>query len=330
VIFDFDVKTIGAIPKTLLLPERLTISDFKSLDFALIKGLLMPAASIAVLGMIESLLCGEVASRMKKASYNPNRDLISQGIGNVIIPFFGGVPATAAIARTSVGIKSGGQTRLVSVFHAVGLLLSMFLLAPVMSRIPLAALSGVLFVTAFRMNEWHAIKYMFSRKFKTGIAAFLLTMFATIIFDLTQAILIGVGFALVLFVIKLSNITVSVRGVNNDEDLKYVNIAYVTGPLFFSTVGQFKDEISEQCDNLGTAFECLILSMRGVSHIDMTGVQSIRSLIEELTDSGITLMLCSLQPDVESMLKRGGVLDEIGAENIFWSADKALLELRKL
>src|SRR5207244_9195773 len=112
-------------------------------------------------------------------------------VGNLLIPFFGGVPATAAIARTSVGIKSGGQTRLVSIIHALALLASMFVLAPVMSRIPLAALAGVLMVTAWRMNEWEAIRFVFGRRFKTAIITFGITMLATISLDLTQAILIG-------------------------------------------------------------------------------------------------------------------------------------------
>lgn len=115
-----------------------------------------------------------------------NQELIAQGVGNILLPFFGGIPATAAIARTSVAIKSGAKTRLTGVFHAVGLLISMFLLAPVMSKIPLAALAGVLMVTAWRMNEWESIRYIFSHKFKGAMLEFTATMFATIIFDLSR------------------------------------------------------------------------------------------------------------------------------------------------
>ena len=138
-----------------------------------------------------------------------NQELIAQGIGNLIIPFFGGVPATAAIARSSVGIKSGGQTRMVSIIHAVGLLLSMFLLAPLMARIPLAALAGVLMITAIRMNEWPAIKFTFSYRFKTDIITFTITMLATVILDLTQAILLGSLLAATVFLNKLSSIEIS-------------------------------------------------------------------------------------------------------------------------
>ena len=112
--------------------------------------------------MIESLLCGASAGKMKMEELNADRELIAQGIGNIVIPFFGGVPATAAIARTSVAIKAGCETRLTGVIHAGILLLSMFVLAPVMSVIPLSALAGVLIVTAWRMNDWANIKFIFS------------------------------------------------------------------------------------------------------------------------------------------------------------------------
>ncbi|WP_368253448.1 SulP family inorganic anion transporter, partial [Clostridium paraputrificum] len=163
------------------------------------------------------LLCGEVGKKMKGESFDPNRELVAQGIGNMIIPFFGGVPATAAIARTSVAIKSGAQTRLVSIFHSIFLLISMFVLAPIMSKIPLSALAGVLMVTAWRMNEWENIKYMFTKRFKGSIMKFFITMMATIVFDLTQAILIGVIFASLLFMVKISNADIFISDVDENK-----------------------------------------------------------------------------------------------------------------
>ncbi|HBQ63703.1 MAG TPA: SulP family inorganic anion transporter, partial [Clostridiales bacterium] len=159
-IFQLPVATVGDIPRTLLLTNRLTLG---ALTLDNIRQLTVPAISIAALCMIESLLCGATGGKMKNEKLNADRELVAQGIGNIIIPFFGGVPATAAIARTSVAIKSGGQTRLTSILHAVGLLLSMFALGPVMSRIPLSALAGVLMVTAWKMNEWHGIRFMFHK-----------------------------------------------------------------------------------------------------------------------------------------------------------------------
>ena len=146
--------------------------------------------------------------------HDSDRELIGQGIGNMVIPFFGGVPATAAIARSSVGIKSGGQTRLVSIFHALGLLLSMFLLAPVMEKIPLAALAGVLMVTAYRMNEWDSIRFTFKKRFKTAIIAFSITMIATVALDLTQAILIGSILAVMMFVSQIAQIDINIQDVD--------------------------------------------------------------------------------------------------------------------
>jgi len=317
------VAVIGDIPKTLLPEHRLSLA---AIDLAAMQPLLSAAISIAMLGMIETLLCGEVASHMKNEKYDANRDLVSQGIGNILIPFFGGIPATAAIARTSVAVKSGGQTRLVSIFHAVGLLLSMFLLAPVMSRIPVSALAGILLVTAWRMNEWHAIKYIFSHGFKGAMAKFLITMLATVLLDLTQAILIGVVFSLVLFVARLSNMRIDVRdvdagrlGITLPEGLN-IKVAFFTGPLFFATIGQLRRQLTE-ADYNGV----LIASMRGVSHIDMSGVFAIDELYEVLKAAGCTLMLSGLQSQVEAMLKRGGILDKLGPDGVFWSADQAIL-----
>lgn len=172
----FDIASVGQIPRTLLPQMRLSLS---SLDPATITGLIPSAFTIAALGMIESLLCGASASRMKNEKFNADQELIAQGVGNMVIPFFGGVPSTAAIARTSVAIKSGCQTRLTGVIHSVGLLICMFLLGGVMAKLPLAALAGVLMVTAWRMNEWHSIRYIFSRKMRGAMAKFLITMDAT-------------------------------------------------------------------------------------------------------------------------------------------------------
>ena len=213
-IFKFDVNTVGAIPKTIFLDDRLSFAEF---DMSNISHLIVPAVSIAALGLIESLLCGASAGRMKNEKLNADVELVAQGIGNILLPFFGGVPATAAIARTSVAIKSGGETRLTSVIHAIVLLLSMFVLGDVMSNIPLSALAGVLIVTAWRMNEWKTIKSIFSKKLKTAMFQFLITMAATVVFDLTKAILIGVVFSLIMFVVKVSDMQVTVADVDPEK-----------------------------------------------------------------------------------------------------------------
>lgn len=171
---------VGEIPTTLLLPERFTL---EGMNFQKIQALLPPAISIAALCMIKSLLCGASAARMTGVPLNSDRELIAQGVGNLLSPFFGGIPATAAIARTSVAMKSGAQTRLTGMIHAVVLLVSMLLLAPAMAQIPLSALVGVLMVTAWRMNEWKTIRYLFSHRFKGAILKFGATMAAAVLFD---------------------------------------------------------------------------------------------------------------------------------------------------
>jgi len=332
-IWKLPVAVIGEIPQTLLLENRLNLAAVKLAD---LQGMIVPALSIAALGMIESLLCGEVGGKMKGEKLNANRELIAQGVGNLVIPFFGGVPSTAAIARTSVGIKSGAQTRLVSMFHAVGLLVSMFLLAPLMSQIPLAALAGVLMVTAWRMNEWESIKYMFSRRFKSSISMFLITMAATVIFDLTQAILIGVAFASILFLVKISDMEVNVLevdenrlkekcGVVVEKPLKQIRVVYFTGPLFFASVQKLSNTLSL----LGEGW-IMILSMRGVPLVDTSGLLALEELYQQLSTKNCRMMLSGLQPQVAEMLERSALVNKIGKEMVFWSADQAIVAAQEL
>lgn len=324
-VFELPLNIIGDIPQKLILDDRLRIS---SLNIDTIKNVIVPSISIAALAMIESLLCGEVGKKMKGDTFDANRELIAQGVGNIIIPFFGGVPATAAIARTSVAIKSGLNSRLVSIFHAIFLMLSMFLLAPIMSNIPLSALAGVLMVTAFRMNEWENINYLFSKKFKGAISKFLITMCATIVFDLTQAILIGVIFSSLLFIVKVSNMDISISDVDRkrldkdgvlEDNLDNIKVVYLTGPLFFATVEKFKREILsiEQV-------EVIILSMRGVSLIDISALQALREVIEEAENRGSKIMLCGLQEQVKDTIYKSGLEEKLGSNMIFWSADQAI------
>ena len=138
-IFELDIATVGDIPKSLMLPDRLSPSQ---IDWATVPGLLAPAFSIAVLNMLESLLCGASAGRATGVKLNNDQELFAQGVGNMVLPMFGGIPATAALARTSVAVRSGAQTRLTGIFHAVGLLIMMLVLAPIISNVPMAALAG--------------------------------------------------------------------------------------------------------------------------------------------------------------------------------------------
>jgi SulP family sulfate permease len=322
---------IGAIPQTLLLNDRLSLAN---IPWTNLPDFIAPILTITALGAVESLLAGAVGSNMTGIRMQANQELVAQGVGNMLIPFFGGVPATAAIARSSVGIKSGGQTRLVSIVHAVGLLLSMFLLAPFMSRIPLAALAGVLMVTAVRMNEWDAIRFIFGRRFKTDMIAFTITMLATIVLDLTQAILIGSFLAGAVFLNKIASIDIEVqeidvdrlrqKGIETAGKCQHVRVAFLTGPLFFAATGQFNEAFQNLKDT-----HALILSMRGVSLIDTAGIEAIHRLHGRLHKQGGTLMFAGVHDNAYNMMKRGGLMETISEKNFFWSSDQAIVEAEK-
>lgn len=327
VFFSLDVETVGAIPTTLLLEDRLT---FSGLRLSEMRNLFIPAVSIATLGMVESLLCGASAGRMTGVPLDNDRELVAQGIGNILVPFFGGIPATAAIARTSVAIKSGAKTRVAGLVHAVGLLISMLLLAPVMARIPLSALAGVLMVTAWRMNEWDTIRYLFSRKFKGAILKFSVTMLATVLFDLTVAIVIGVVIAFILLAARQSNLEIHYDEVHAsrmhrpqdmlEERSENAAVAYIGGAILFSNV-----QMLEEMKNRLEPYETVFLSMRGVSYLDISGAQALLEMLRQLRASEKQIFICGLSESVEQMMIRSGIMEYVGEDHFYWSVEKALI-----
>lgn len=323
------VAEVSTIPASLVADNSIISKGF---EFGNITSLIMPAVSVAALGMIESLLCGASAGKMKGERLDATRELVAQGIGNMVIPLLGGVPATAAIARTSVAIKSGGQTRLVSVIHSVVLIMSMFLLGGVMSRIPLSALAGVLMVTAFRMNEWHSIKSIFGKKFKSSILQFLITMVATVVFDLTVAIIIGVVVAMLVFIVKSCELNVVVSDVDESKlkgktaakDHKECKVVYLSGPLFFGTQEKL---ISSIAGLRGSAQ--IIISMRGVPSIDDIAIGELETLYRQLHDDGTHVVFCGIQDSVQEMMERSGFKERIGDYHFYWDAVAAIKALEQ-
>lgn len=321
------VAEVGAIPGSLVTEQSIIVNGF---DFSNVTSLIVPAFSVAALGMIESLLCGASAGKMKGERLDAQRELIAQGVGNMVIPLLGGVPATAAIARTSVAIKSGGQTRLVSIFHSVVLILSMFLLGGVMSRIPLSALAGVLMVTAFRMNEWHSIKSIFGKKFKSSISQYILTMLATVVFDLTIAIVIGVVAAMLLFVVKSCELNVvtsdvdesRLKGKVKSHHHEEFKVVYLSGPLFFGTQEKLISALSE----LKGAGQ-IILSMRGVPMADDISLGELEELYKQFGENGTQISFCGVQSAVSEMMDRAGFRERIGEEHFYWDAVAAIKAL---
>lgn len=325
--FALDVPTIGTIPQQLVLEERLRLNGF---PFHLIPELLTPALSIAALGAIESLLCGTVAERMTGKKLVTNQELIAQGIGNILLPFFGGVPATAAIARTSVAIKSGAATRVVTLTHALTLFLATLLFAPLIAGIPLAALAGVLIVTAWRMNDWEELRDMVRRRFKSDIFAFGITLIATALFDLTQAIILGVGLSALLFVFQSSRVKIVLAPVSvekmrsNGYEMQSVAdgivVVYIAGPLFFGTVNRFNRVLSQLKGR-----QDVILSLRTVPLLDTSGITALEKAIHALERNGQHVYLSGLNEPVEAYLERAGVLQALGAGQVFWSAFEAIV-----
>ena len=267
---------------------------------------------------------------MKNEKLNADRELMAQGIGNMLIPLFGGVPATAAIARTSVAIKAGGKTRLVSVFHSIVILISMFLLGSLMSRIPLSALAGVLMVTAWRMNDWQEIKTLFHNRVKTNISQYLITMCATVVFDLTVAIVIGVMVSIILFVLNNSHLHIEVRDIDKDrvgKDLKHhhqkTRIMYLSGPIFFGT----QEQMTHVLDELDNSLEAIVFSMRGVPSIDDSGIHEFFDIVDRLKAQNCIIKFSGVQEEVMIQFKRNHFDEYVGKDSFCWDAIMALESL---
>ena len=308
-LLKLDVHTIGKIPRSLINSEVLKIADVNA---DMLKSVSGYAITIALLGMIESLLCGTCAAAMKKEKFDSNVELIAQGLANMTVPFFGGVPSTAAIARTSVAIKSGGNTRMTSVFQSVFLILCMFILAPVIGLVPYPALAGVLIVTAIKMNDYKTIKFYFKNKLYEPLILFFVTMAATIVLDLTYAILIGVGLSMIIMIKNLASINVSVE----EETLiqnKDCAVVYSVGAYFFAN-GR---ELLKAIEKAERSFDTYILSFRGVVFIDLSAEQDILEAVEYLKSRGADYCFVGINDTVRARLDRVGFPEKVGEDHIF-------------
>ena len=291
------VREVGEIPRSLIGANRLTLSTLSVHGMLDVMG---PAVSIAALGMIESLLCGLSAGRMKEETMDARRELMAQGIGNLLIPFIGGVPATAAIARTSVAIKAGQETRLTSVFHSLALIASMFLLGGVMSRIPLAALGGVLMVTAWRMNEWAAIRQIFASRMKHAIMMYLVTLVCTVLFDLTIAIVAGVLVAAISFVFKSAKLHVSAEDVPDGG-----RVIRLRGALFFGTQGSIR-EIEAMAEGASQ----ITIDLSSAYSADLSALSALHELCERLKERGVAVFITGAKTELNREMVRIGMAEQ--------------------
>ncbi len=296
---------------------------------------LLPAAfTIAVLGAIESLLSATVADGVTGHKHNSNTELIAQGAANIIVPFFGGIPATGAIARTMTNINNGGKTPVAGLIHAVVLLLILLFLGPLTKHIPMACLAGVLVIVSYNMSEWRTFKSLMKNS-RSDVAVLLTTFLLTVIFDLTIAIEIGLLLALVLFMKRVSEVTritvskdivdLSHEGeiLHEDEKLSIpqgVEVYEIDGPFFFGVANKF-DECMKA---IGDTPRIRIIRMRKVPFMDTTGLHNLESLYRLSEKEKITVILSGVNSQVRDVLVKAGFARIIGEENICSNIHEAL------
>lgn len=319
-VFSIDIRLIGAIPSSLINEVRL---DLSQVTMPMLTSLIGTAFTIAALGMIESLLCGTSAAAMKKEKFDSNVELVAQGLGNMVVPFFGGVPSTAAMARTSVAIKSGGQTRLTSLFQSLFLIACIFLLSGVIGIVPYAALAGVLVVTAWRMNEWKTIRYYFKKKLWDAVAMFLITMIATVLLDLTYAIIIGVIVSMIMLVGKLSAIQLELsRADDVNEQADGSMLLYCTGALFFAN----EKEINKKLESIDMPYEKLAIVMRGIVYLDISAVFELTEVVQELQKAGKKVCFTGVRQEIMDTFVKCGFDEIVGKDNFYPTVDAFLAE----
>jgi len=301
------LATIGALPASLPAPS------FPPLDPALIGQLLLPALTVAALAAIESLLSARVAASLADSgAYDPDRELVGQGIASIGSAMFGGMPATGAIARTAVNVRSGGRSRLAAITHALVLLLVVLVISQPVGAIPLAALAGVLMVTAVRMVHASTVRAILTSTRGDAIA-FIVTAVVTVSFDLIVAVIIGVLFAGIIAVRSLSRQTGVRRqpiigdAIDGDERIAIIAI---DGPLFFASA----DRVFEQVAAL-TDVSVVVLRMSQLELVDATGARMLADIVQALERRGVTVLIKGVQPLHDGLFRRVGVLDSLRHHN---------------
>ena len=325
------IQTIGdlyALPHGIPAPHMpsLEMAEGESI-FTLIQKLFPSAFTIAMLGAIESLLSAMVADGVIGDRHNSNTELIAQGVANVVVPFFGGIPATGAIARTMTNINNGGRTPVAGIVHAVVLLLVLLFLGQLVGLIPMSCLAAVLIMVAYSMSGWKTIVGLFkhrNRDFWVLVVTFLLT----VIFDLTIAIEVGLLLAMVLFLMRTNEQT-HIRTLHkeidpNEDSESNLNLEHLTipegvevyeidGPYFFGIANRF-DEIMLHVS--GKEYPIRIIRMRKVPFVDSTAMHNLSMLIQRSHKEGITIILSGVTNHVHKQLLQGGIEQQMNPENI--------------
>ncbi len=342
------ITTIGdlyALPSGMPAPHlpELNLAEGQTL-LNLVQELFPSAFTIAMLGAIESLLSAMVADGVIGDKHNSNTELIAQGVANVVTPFFGGIPATGAIARTMANINNGGRTPLAGIVHALMLLLVLICFGQLVGMIPMACLAGVLIIVSYNMSGWRSLVAL-SKAPKSDFIVMLVTLILTVIFDLTIAIEVGLLLAVILFLKRTNEATVirsfsdeidptqqtDIRLHGNDLEMlhipPYTEVYEIDGPYFFGIANKF-DEISQRMGADGQKVR--ILRMRKVSFIDSTGIHNLEQLYMRSERCGMTLVLSGVNERVFTTLEKAGLVQMIGRENIRGHINGALARAEEL
>jgi len=330
----FGISNIETIGDRFEINASLPAPATFSINMETINLLLPSAFTIALLGAIESLLSATVADGATSKKHNSNTELIAQGAANVIVPIFGGIPVTGAIARTMTNINNGGRTPVAGLIHAVVLLLILLFLGPLTKHIPMACLAGVLIIVSYNMSEWRTFRSLMKNP-KSDVIVLLVTFFLTIIFDLTIAIEIGLLLAMVLFMRRITETTkVSVttekidlsgdsETYHDEEPLtvpRGVEVYEIDGPFFFGIANKF-DECMKQ---IGNKPKVRIIRMRKVPFVDSTGLHNLESLCRLSNKENIKVILSGVNDKVRETLTKSRLYEMIGGENICSNIHEAL------
>lgn len=304
-------------------------------NMATINMLLPSAFTIAVLGAIESLLSATVADGVTGSHTNSNTELIGQGLANIVVPVFGGIPVTGAIARTMTNITNGGRTPVAGIIHSLVLLLIFLFAMPLINYVPMACLAAVLIVVAYNMSGWRTIVGILHAP-KSDVSVLIVTFLLTVVFDLTIAIEIGLLLAVVLFLRRVTeNTEIKVYSeqldvaegtdLSNHEVLNVargVSVYEIDGPFFFGVATKFDEMMRSTMVDKPTV---RIIRMRKVSFIDATGLHNLEILIKSSQNEGIHIVLSGVRSNVRQVLEHAGIDRLIGSDHICDHIDKAVV-----
>ncbi|MFC5405299.1 SulP family inorganic anion transporter [Cohnella soli] len=324
--FKGHVATIGSSFGAI--PSSLPHFHFPDMTWDRVQTLLRPALVIAMLGGIESLLSAVVADGMTGARHNSNRELVGQGIANMAVPLFGGIPATGAIARTATNIKNGATSPISGVVHGVAVLLILLLFAPFASEIPLASMAPILMMVAWNMSERKEFMHVLRTKTSDSIVL-LITFLLTVFTDLTTSVEVGLVLSVILFVKRMSELLtvtkvlpdsadkrekVRAHIVSESHDCPQISITTLDGPLFFGTAHRLEKAIR---DTFRLRPHLWIIRMSKVTYMDMTGEAKLASLATDFGKHGGIVLISGIQPQAMEVVKKTGLHALIGDDRFF-------------